>query len=243
MRQRIVINLDGPKGEPGQRAQPHGGKRRRWPRVLAILTGLVLVILVIAAVGAFLSWRHYQSTPTYTLTLLIDAAQRNDLAQFQQRIDDDEIAKNMIASVSQKAAGRYGLALNSSIQTQIDTQVPSILPRLKQTIHEEMVKEVRQFASKSEAKPFIFLVVAVPSLVTVTTEGNTAKATAKINERPLELTMRRDADRWKVTEFKDEVVVQRVVDSVMKELPAIGVVDSITPLLKKSPRGKPRRRR
>jgi rRNA maturation endonuclease Nob1 len=177
------------------------------------------------------------------LSLLIDAAQRNDLAEFQQRIDDDEIAKNMVASVSQKAAGRYGFALNSSVQGQIDATVPSLLPRLKQTIHDEVVNEIKEFASKSSPKPFIFLVVAVPSLMTVTTEGDTAKATAKLSDRTIELALRRDAERWKVTDFKDDVVVQRVVDNVMKELPAVGGVDSSSPLLKQSTRGKPRRRR
>ena len=48
--------------------------------------------------------------------------------------------------------------------------------------------------------------------------------------------MQRDADRWKVTEFKDDVVVQRVVDNVMKELPAIGSIDANSPLLKKPQR-------
>ena len=243
MRQRIVINLDGAKDGVAQPPRGTGGKRRRWTRVLAILAGLVVAVIVIAAVGGFLWWRHYQSTPAYTLTLLIDAAQRNDAAEFQKRLDDDEIAKNMVASVSQKAAGRYGFALNSSVQGQIDTMVPSLLPRLKQTIHDEVVKEIKEFASKSDPKPFIFLVAAVPSLVTVTTEGDTAKATAKISDRTIELAMRRDADRWKVTDFKDDLVVQRVVDNVMKELPAIGAVDSNSPLLKKSTRGKPRRRR
>src|SRR4051794_11662657 len=98
MRQRIVINLDAPKAEGTKPVR----KRRRWPRVLAILAGLGLVVVVIGAVGGFVWWRHYQSTPAYTLTLLIDAAQRNDVAEFQKLIDDDEIAKNMIASVSQK---------------------------------------------------------------------------------------------------------------------------------------------
>ncbi len=239
MRQRIVINLDAAKAEGTRPVH----KRRRWPRVLGILGGLVVVVLLIVAVAGFLWWRHYQSTPAYTLTLLIDAAQRNDAAEFQKRIDDDEIAKNMVASVSQKAAGRYGFALNSSVQGQIDATVPSLLPRLKHTIHDEVVKQIKEFAAKSEPKPFIFLVVAVPSLMTVTTEGDTAKATTKISDRTIELGLRRDADRWKVIDFKDDVVVQRVVDNVMKELPAIGTVDPNSPLLKKSPRGRPRRRR
>ena len=173
--------------------------------------------------------------------MLIDAAQRNDPAEFQKRINDDEIAKNMVASVSQKAAARYGLAFNSSVQQRIDTTMPSLLPRLKQTIHDEVVKEIKAFASKSEPKPFILLVFAVPKLITVTTEGNTAKVKAPLDDRTIELTMQRDADLWKVTEFKDDVLVQRVVDNVMKELPAIGSIESDSPLFKKQPRKRSRK--
>jgi len=241
MRKRIVIDLDAPQGGPAATASGARGKHAKWRRILALLMGVVLVVVLAAIAGGFIGWRYYQSTPAYTLTLMIDAAQRNDLAEFQKRIDDEEVAKNMLASVNQKAAGRYGFALTSSIQQRIDAVMPSLLPQLKQTIHDEVVKEIKEFAAKSEPKPFIFLVVTVPSLMKVTTEGDTAKATATLSGRLIELTMRRDADRWKVIEFKDDVVVQRVVDNVMKELPAIGTIDPNSPLLKKSARGKRRR--
>ena len=240
MRKRIVIDLDAPQGGPAARARV--GKRGRWRKILALLMFVVLVVVLAAIVGGFFGWRYYQSTPSYTLTLMIDAAQRNDVAELQKRIDDEEIAKNMLASVSQKAAGRYGFALNSSIQQRIDTIVPTLLPGLKQTVHDEVVKEIKEFASKSEPRPFIFLLVTVPSLMKVTTEGDTAKATAALNDRTIEMTMRRDAERWKVIEFKDDAVVQRVVDSVMKELPAIGTIDPNSPLLKKSARNRKRNR-
>lgn len=240
MRKRIVIDLDAPQGGPAARARV--GKRGRWHKILALLMFVVLVVVLAAIVGGFFGWRYYQSTPSYTLTLMIDAAQRNDVAEFQKRIDDEEIAKNMLASVSQKAAGRYGFALNSSIQQRIDTIVPTLLPGLKQTVHDEVVKEIKEFASKSEPRPFIFLLVTVPSLMKVTTEGDTAKATAALSDRTIEMTMRRDAERWKVIEFKDDAVVQRVVDSVMKELPAIGTIDPNSPLLKKSARNRKRNR-
>jgi uncharacterized membrane protein len=243
MRQRIVINVDGPPSVATKRMQTRGGKGRRWVRVLAILAVFVLVVIVVGVAGGFLWWRNYQSTPTYTLTLLIDAAQRNDAAEFQKRINDDEIAKNMVASVSQKAAGRYGLAFNSSVQERIDNLVPSLLPRLKQTIHDEVVKQIKEFASKSEPKPFILLLVGVPRLITVTTEGNTAKVKAPLSDRTIELTMQRDAELWQVTEFRDERVVQRVVDSVMRELPAIGSIQSDSPLFKKQARKRSRNSR
>lgn len=241
-RKRIVINLDAPEGGPATSSRKSSGRTRRWPKVLAVLAGFVLVLLVIAAVGGFLWWRHYQSTPAYTLTLIIAAAQINDMTEFQKRIDDEEIAKNMLASVNQKAADRYGFALNSSIQGQIDKVMPSLLPQLKQTIHDEVVKEIKFFSMKPEADSFIFLVVNVPSRVKITTEGDIAKATTSISSRTLELTMRRDAERWKVTEVKSDFVVQQVVDSMMQKLPAIGTVDSNSPLFKKPSRAKRRRR-
>ncbi len=239
MRQRIVINVDGPGAEGTRLVR----KRRRWPRVLAILALLVLIGVVGVAVAGFFWWRHYQSTPAYSVTLLVDAAQRNDVAAFEKLINDDEVAKNMVTSVSQKAAARYGYAMNSSIQQRIDTVMPTLLPQLKQTIHAEVVKELQAFAAKSEPRPFILLVVTVPRLMTVTTEGDTANVKAPMPERTIEFTMQRDAERWKVTEVKDDALVQRVVDNVMKELPAIGSIDANNPLFKKSQRKRSRRNR
>jgi len=234
MRQRIVINLDRPATEGTKSVLIR--KRRRWPRVLALLLLLVLICVIGAGVGGYFWWRHYQTTPAYSVTLLVDAVQKNDVAAFEKLINDDEVAKNLVTSVSQKAAARYGYALNSSIQQRIDGLMPSLLPQLKQTIHAEVVKELQDVAATSEPRPFILLVVTVPRLMTVTTEGDTAKVKAPLPERTIEFTMQRDADRWKVTEIKDDALVQRLVDNVMKELPAIGGVDANSPLLKKSQR-------
>jgi len=198
-------------------------------------------VIGLAVVGGFFWWRHYQSTPAYSLTLLVDAAQRGDVEELSKRIDDEEIARNMAAVVSQKATARYGLAMSSATQQKIDQVMPALMPRLKQTIHEEIAREIKNFASVSEPKPFVLLLITVPSLVKITTEGDIAKAASAVAQNPFELTMRRDADRWKVTNFNNDAVVQRVVDTMMKELPAIGAVDSVDPLLKNL--GKPRKKR
>ena len=233
MRQRIVINLDAP-AMPG--GKPVARKRRRWPRVLAILALLVVIGVVGAGVAGFFLWRHFQSTPTYSLALLLDAAQRDDVAEFQKRIDDDEIAKNVAASVNQKAAARYGYALNSSIKQQIDSAMPSLLPRVKQAVQAEFLNAMKAFAAGPEKRSFISILGAVRTLLTITETGDSAKATGTMAGRNIELGMRRDGNGWKVIDVKDELLVQRIVDSVMKELPAIGNVDANSPLLKKSQR-------
>lgn len=221
-RQRIVINLDAPPGAGPAHARAVGGRRRRWPKVLGILLAIFLIVIGAVAIGGFLLWRNYQSKPAYALSLMLDAAQRGDTAEFEKRLDNDEIARNMVARVSEKAAARYGLALNNKVKLQIDNAMPGLLQQMKPAISNEVAKEIREFASQSEPRPFIFLVVAVPSLMTITTEGDAATASAKINERQFEIAMRRGADGWKVTDFKDDVVVQRIVDNVMAQLPAIG---------------------
>jgi hypothetical protein len=239
-RQRIVINLDAPNAGPAPARAAGGGRRRRWPKVLGILFTIVLVVIGAVAVGGFLLWRYYQSKPAYALSLMLDAAQRGDMAEFGKRLDDDEITRNMVTRVSEKAAARYGLALSNKVKVQIDNTMPGLLQDLKPAIHNEVAKEIREFASKSEPRPFIFLVVAVPTLMTITTEGDAATASAMLNNRRFEIAMRRGADGWKVTDYKDDVVVQRIVDNVMAQLPAIGGFDANTPLLKP---GKRRARR
>ncbi|HEV2836136.1 MAG TPA: hypothetical protein VGW58_12500 [Pyrinomonadaceae bacterium] len=233
---RIVVNFERSGKPPG-----HKRKSRRWARILLVLTIILVAIVGLAAVGGFFWWRHYQSTPAYSLALLVDAAERNDKEQLAKLIDDDQIAMNMISQVSQKAAARYGGSNNATTQQQLEKLVPPLLPRLKQTIQDEAADGIRSFATPLKTKHFVVLLFTLPSLVKLSTNGDTATAATMAVDSSIKLSMRRDADRWKVVAFDSEVMVQRLVDAVMKELPAIGALDKSDPLLR-IPR-KPRKRR
>jgi hypothetical protein len=240
-RQRIVINLDAPPGGGPAQARPPGrGKRRRWPKVLAILFTLSVIVLGAVTIGGFFLWQYYKSKPAYALSLMIDAAQRGDMAEIDKRLDHDEIGRNMLARVSEKATARYGLALNNKVKAQINNTMPVLLQQSRPAIYNEVTNEIREFAGKTEPRPFIFLVVAVPSLMAITTEGDSSTSSASINDRHFEIVMKRGADGWKVTDVKDDVVVQRIVDNVMSQLPAIGGLDADTFL--KPGKRTPRRR-
>lgn len=229
---RIVVNI-----EPGKASAARAPKRgRRWLRILGVLALVVVACIVVVAIAGFFSWRRFQASPEYSLALLVDAAQRNDQEQLAKLIDDDAIAKNMIAGVNQKAVERYGGTINATTQQQLD----KLMPQVKQTIHNEVAKEIASFAVKSEDKPFIFLLLTVPSMVKITTEGDTAKATASVSDRNFDFTLHRDADRWKLVGVNDDALVQRVADSIMKDLPPTGGFDANSPLFKNL--GRPRKR-
>jgi len=232
IKNRIVINLDQQGGPPGAVPLRSQSRRRRWPRVLGILLLLCVAAFLVAGIASFLWWRHYQTTPAYSLAIMVDAAQRDDMATFQNQFDDEQLARNLVASVREKASSQYGLALSSSVQSKIDTLLPTLLPQMKDRIHTEIAKEVKEFSSRAQSKPFVVVALGISSLVKVTSDGNNAHVTAPIADRPIEVVMRRDGDRWKVVDFKDDVLVQRVVDNVMKELPPIGVLDLKIPLVK-----------
>jgi hypothetical protein len=61
-------------------------------------------------------------------------------------------------------------------------------------IHQEVSREIKEFAAKSESKPFILVAVAVPYVVTITTEGDKAKAIAPLANRKIELGLERNGD-------------------------------------------------
>jgi hypothetical protein len=234
-RKRIVINLDQPPGaNPGAQR-----KKRRWPKILAAFILIVCAGVVLAAVGGLLWWRHYQTTPSYSLALVVDAAQRNDMAAVDNQLDQDEIVKNALTIFRQRAESRYGAALSGPLRLQIDNLQPVLLPRLKQTVHDELAKEIQEFSAQSEPKPFLLVALTLPSLANISTEGDNAKVTATLKNRVIDLTMRRDGERWKVTSLNDGALTDRAIDDLMKELPAIGQFDP--PDTRKKPKT-PRRR-
>lgn len=241
---RIVINLDQPpSGLPqssfGRRT---GQRRRRWPKVLAILavSGILVVMIVVA--GAFFWWRNFQTSPAYSVALMVDAAQRNDMTTLASRLDDEAIVKNLVIPVTEKATSRYGVSLNDPLQRRIDGLLPVLLPRLKQTIHSEVAKEIKEFSSRAESKPFVMVALGISSFVTITIEGDKARVVAPLSDRVIEASLQRDGERWKVVDFKDDVLVQRVVDGLMKDLPAIGNLDLKIPLPGNQRRSSRRRR-
>ena len=215
-RKRIVINLD----QAGGKGIPRRG--RRWRKVPAVLGVIVVAMVVLAAAGAYLWWAHYKTTPPYSLALLVDAAQRDDMATVDQQVDTDKILNDLAAKVTEKAVSRYGSILSSPARSRLEGLINSLLPGVKQTVRDVFAKRVQEISHKSEHKPFAVVAIGLPYFVNITTNGDTAKIVTVPRDRLVELTMERYGERWKVTAIKDDPIVQRIVDELIGDLPAIG---------------------
>jgi hypothetical protein len=217
-RKRLVISFEQPSGAKG----PTRHRGRRWPKIVAALGAIIVLAVALAAVGGYLWWRHYQTTPAYSLALLVDAVQRNDVTVINEIVDIDKIVDSMAAEVTDRSVARYGGTLQPQQRRRVEALVPSLLPGVKESVRNSLVKRLQEISEESEPKPFVILALGLPYIVKITTDGDTAKVIAPVQDREIEVTLQRNGERWKVAAMKDDTVVPRIVDDIIKDFPAIG---------------------
>jgi hypothetical protein len=217
-RKRLVINFEQPRAAKG----PTRRRGRLWPKIVAALGIMAVVVAVLAVAGGYMWWRHYRTTPAYSLALLVDAVQRNDMTMVNELVDIDRVVDSLAGEVTQKSVARYGGTLSAQQRRRVEALVPSLLPSVKQSVRDSLVKRLREISEESQPRPFVILAIGLPYLVSITTDGDTARAVAPVQNREIELTLHRNGERWKVAAMKDDTVVPRIVDDIVKDFPAIG---------------------
>ena len=209
-RNRIVIDLN----------QPHAGPRAARPgrsragRVLLVI-GIVLAAIVIGvATGAYFWWQNYKARPSYTLALLVDAAQRNDNQEIDRILDMDKIAESFVGEVRSRLTGSS--ILNSLLPSQVDQMVATITPKLKQTLREVLPGEIQRVSAPAKGKPFILIALGVPYLVKVKEDGATATFDLKLNEEQIQVTMQKSENSWRIVSIKDDRLANIIADAAKK---------------------------
>ncbi len=212
-RNRIVINLgQGQQSGVSGKAESRGGLR--W--VLLIIAVVLVLLVGGVAGGAYLWWHHYQSSPAYALALLVDASQRNDTAAVDSLLDTDKVTADFVAQVRQRLSGSL---LNSRWSDQLDSATSSLTPKLRDTVHEQVLQELHRLTETAAGKPFFLIALGIGQFADIKQDNNTAQASVHVRDDHLELTMQRDGDRWRITAVKDDKMAQLIADNVMKNLP------------------------
>jgi len=189
----------------------------RW--IGLILGGLLLVVLA----GGFLWWQHYKTTPAYSLALVVDAAQRNDVEAFDQVVDMERVVDNFIPQVAQTATGGLASEVATSLRRQLQSLAPDVMASVQQTIKEEIRKRINELAGPSGARPFFLTALAIPFKADITKSNETAKATINTHDHQVELTMERiDDSHWRVISLRDDALAGRIANDIVKNLPVTG---------------------
>src|SRR5882672_2451853 len=217
-RNRIVINLD--QASPG--ATGKRSRRGGVGRVLLIIAVVLLLLLGGIVGGGYFWWRHYQNSPAYSLALLADAAQRNDTATIDNLLDIDKVTEDFVSQVRQRATGSFLSSISSTWSAQTDSAMQTLTPRLKQTVHDSFVSELKRLTEPAAGKPFILVALAINNFADIKQENNVAHAAVNIKEEHLQLTMQQDGGRWRITAVQDDKLAQQIAEAVKQNLPSPG---------------------
>jgi hypothetical protein len=220
-RNRIVINFDESQTPGRKRKRGTGGRARR----LLIIVAVVLLLMAGGLVGGgYLWWRNYQNSPAYTLAVLADAAQKNDTATVDGILDTDKVCDDFISQVRQHAAGSVTSAISSVWPSGANSALQTLSPKLKQTVHDEMVNELKRVTEPAKGKPFVLLALAMTRFTDIKEANNVAQVKVDIKDDHLQLTMvpatQPGGPRWRVTAVQDDKMAKQIADGMTQNLPA-----------------------
>ncbi len=213
---RIVIDVAQAQAEARARRGGGSGRRRRILSLVA-LGAAALVLLV--AVGGYAWWGSFTRGPAYSLALLVDAARRDDLAGVEALINSDQIAQGFIPQVIDKLAAG-AVPLPPQVQRgQLDAAIPQLIPRVRETMREEIARHMKGVAEQmGKNTPTPLLAFAISRMSEIKKNGDAATIAFKSGERPVELQMRRDGERWKVVTVKDDALASDIAARLASSL-------------------------
>ena len=122
--------------------------------------------------------------------------------------------------VRQKTAGSYSAAINSLFSNQADSIAAKLSPKLKETVHEQIILEVQRITAPAAGKPFFLVALFIPRFVDIKQENDHAVVNVKAEQ--IQLTMNAAEARWRVVAIRDDKLSQLVADGIKKNLSTSG---------------------
>lgn len=215
---RIVVDVERVRAEA--RAKRERGLVGRAGRVLGVTGLVVAAVLLVLLVGSYMWYQGFKQSPPYTLALLLDAAQHDDVQAVDALIDADQIAQGFIPQVIENLAGA-GSQLPPQARAGLTATLPQLLPRVRETMRDEIARSLKGIGqNESSSLPFFVKALGVRRMTTVVERGDAAAVTVKAGERAVELSMRRDGERWKVVNVKDPQLASDIATRLAASLPA-----------------------
>ena len=223
----FVVNLNEPEKENPtiQRDTPTFLENHVVPKkpsvflkVLKVLAVVIFIFLLMGGISGYYYWRNLKLTPQYSLALLVDAARRDDQAAIDRLVNTDAVVEDFMPQITDKAVELYGRGLApATIQRMAQVAAP-FLPAIKQRARLEVPNLIREKTRQFENYPFWTIAVGADRFLDIVTEGDKAFVRSRMQDRPLEVVLKRAGENWQVISVKDEVLARRIAERIGQDL-------------------------
>ena len=188
-------------------------------RILAVTGAAAIILVAVSAVAGFLYWRHVKSTPQYSLALIVEATKADDTEQLERLIDTDAAVDAFLPQIVEQAVDMYGRGLPPTLVKHITSIATPFLPVVKKRARAELPKVLREKTRMFEDVPFWVAVFGAERLLNFEyKENGTVTVTGKQENRPFELTMKRNGEVWQVVGVKDRAFAKRIAEKFGQEM-------------------------
>ena len=224
---KIVVNLNEPTesniSPPAENAPNFGDYQKpQKPSILLKLLKIVgfvlLAVLVIGGIAGFVYWRNLKKTPQYSLALLVDAARRDDQKTIDELVDTDAVIDDFVPQITDKAVELYGRGLAPATIQKIAQAAAPFLPALKERARYELPTLIRDKTQKFENIPFWAIAIGAGKYLDITQDGDQAFIKSKMPERPLDVTLKKNGDKWQIIALKDDVLARKIAEKIGQDL-------------------------
>lgn len=234
---RIIVDLNNRQetaaSKPEERGVPKFGeyqkpkKNGNFIKILKIFSISLLVILLIAAISGYFYWQSLKATPEYSLALLIDSARRDDQKMIDRLVDTDAVVDDFMPQIIEKAVELYGRGLPPKTIAKVAQVAAPLLPAVKQRARNEIPALIREKTQKFENVPFWAVALGAGRILDIQQEKDKASVKSNLQDRPLEVTMKRNGEIWQIVGIKDEVLARRIAERIGQEIIAAATKEGI----------------
>lgn len=234
---KFVVNVNEAENEknvsqPKQIAPAFGDYQKPekpsvFVRILKVAAVFLFLILLAGSIAGYFYWQNLKRTPQYSLALLVDAARRDDQRTIDELVDTDAIVEDFMPQITNKAVELYGRGLSpSQIQKVAQVSAP-LMPAVKQRARAEIPGMIREKTKKLENIPFWAIAVGAKNYLDISPEGDRAVIKSKLQERQLELILKRNGNQWQLVGIRDEELARRVAEKIGQNLIAVTKTGSV----------------
>lgn len=216
---KVIVELDNEAPTFGDSQIPE--KKSVFGKVLKVLAAFLVLVLLAGATAGFIYWRYLKTTPQYSLALIVDAARRDDQKSIDELVETDEIVDDFVPQIVDKAVELYGRGVAPETIKSIAVLATPIMPVVKQRAKAELPNLIREKTEAYEKIPFWAMAVGAGKYLDIKLEGEKATLTSKIPDRPLELVMKKNDDKWHIVAIKDDKLARQVAEKIGQEMIAL----------------------